>query len=419
MVSDYLVREERPSHCGGCGDRFIKKSVPEYCPNCQKYLHKYKCYNNKYYHQVCLADKGKVGTPSSKSTFIQSSESSIPPINEKQATQEICLPSEPRNMSSLLPVIMPVVPTVELDIYPSSQTFIPSTGILYTSAEGTSSSPLPSKGGQGVVKNSMTPIFAMSTINQQLQTCYSLPNLQQYGSLSGIMSTISNPSSLIRPLFSSQSGSHTLNPMAPEFESSSEPLGTIRETGTKRKTKKNNSNAPEQTELELNKYAFNTAKARICEQETEINDLKLRNDILEQRLAIIEKKYKTELGHGILNGSCSSHFNRCQATHCCSHSKDTSACSTASHTRGSSDESFQNRLIEKLELLISQMTVYLKKSDSLISTIAELEPKAFAEGSDGVANSADNDQNRTQNTSIVSYDLDSPLNSDLPTTQLP
>ena len=65
------------------------------------------------------------------------------------------------------------------------------------------------------------------------------------------------------------------------------------------------------------------------------------------------------------------------------------------------------------------MTVYLKKSDSLISTIAEVKPKAFAEGSDGVANSADNDQNRTQNTSIVSYDLDSPLNSDLPTTQLP
>ena len=91
-----------------------------------------------------------------------------------------------------------------------------------------------------------------------------------------------------------------LNADAPPFISSqevpcpdSQPIPRV--TGTRKKTKQVPATDLKGLELEFAKYSLNTAKTKICEQETEINDLKFRNKILEDRIASLEKRQKQQI----------------------------------------------------------------------------------------------------------------------------
>ena len=130
----------------------------------------------------------------------------------------------------------------------------------------------------------------------------------------------------------------TLNPAAPSFhfpygftdipstptenpkskpKQRSQPASTSNVTGARRKTKQLPASDPNSIELEYTKYALNSAKTEICNLENELNDLKFRNKILNDRLAVLEKRQKDGIDDIISDTVRPPEISRRTANHCC------------------------------------------------------------------------------------------------------
>ena len=141
-------------------------------------------------------------------------------------------------------------------------------------------------------------------------------------------------------------------------------------SGRGKKSKQLPATDPQGLEHEFTKYALNTAKAKICEQETQMNDLKFRNEILEQRIASLEKRQKDAISEEILYPQSDRHTPCCRAVHCCSpglpvHCSRTAAASTP-HPSDSDNK--------KLDKVITDIATHAKLLDELIRKLDSLPP---------------------------------------------
>ena len=267
-----------------------------------------------------------------------------------------------------------------------------------------------------------------------------------------------------------------LNPGAPAFTSSqdiTEPdhpqptQSNPKQTGTRKKTKLVPATDPQGIEYEYNKYALKTAKTKICEQETEINDLKFRNKILEDRIASLEKRQKKEIHDEYYSPapdpqrhSCCRYRNQCcnQAPpiHCCSSAPSSSGVGQANEklSKASADIEQHGKLIVEINKKVDELSILLmsqanqpqqtptttplsQQSPSSASHLPSVSPPAPSQQTatglvsspltKATSHSPENKDPSVQNTSAMSIDLamndlTSPnqyLNSQLPTTQFP
>ena len=197
-----------------------------------------------------------------------------------------------------------------------------------------------------------------------------------------------------------------LNPLAPPFKNTNK-RSSLQDTNKPPTTKRNKSKKTpaadtEGINLEFTKYAANTAKAKICEQEVEINDLKVRNNILEQRLAIIEKKYKDDIGGEILNHHCKQ-SNQCVGHSCCCHSPQprSKKCHQGEHTV---DESYAINLSDLFQQMKSMFNILTAKFDQLLSVIGHSVTVS-------PVNTGRQDINRSNDTQDTHYATDESLDS--------
>ena len=200
------------------------------------------------------------------------------------------------------------------------------------------------------------------------------------------------PSSLtlsqaVIPMSSAALPTQALNPRAPLFVSNQPSLHPPKKatTGPKKKAKQVPSTDPTGLENEYNKYAINVAKTKICEQETELKDLKFRNKILEDRIAALEKKKKQEVHDDILSpttqtcraklpGGCS------QTSHSCCHSTSAHCCSSRAALPPCSINLESQKLLEAVQDIKSHgelVTEILHKLDSLSNALLSRPPQVM------------------------------------------
>ena len=183
-------------------------------------------------------------------------------------------------------------------------------------------------------------------------------------------------------------------------------------TGTRKKTKQTPSTDPQGVENELNKYALNTAKAKICEQETEIKDLRFRNNILGQRISTLEKRVKDTIADQINSPQLSSNY--CRQRHCCTPAPSAHyCCNNVNHRddieladkleKAMKDISSQGKSLEELT---TRLDNFFLQHDNKISTPKPLQ----AQQEDfpphqSVSSCSVPKENRNMDTSVLSVDF--------------
>ena len=109
---------------------------------------------------------------------------------------------------------------------------------------------------------------------------------------------------------------------------------------------------------------MNTAKTKICEQETEIKELKFKNKVLEDRLASLEKQLKRNIGDQYPS-SIGPDQPTCGASRWCYMPPPPPSCCAHTHSASSVDGQRLDRITEDIKSQSEQLTELTKKVEYL------------------------------------------------------
>ena len=282
-VSRYLKTVGNQATCAGCNLSFNGRSVPESCQACSKQYHKFKCFPTSVH--PCYA---KARTKSCSTTPVAPQPLYPTPIRSSNSL-------EPPTPHQVLPGPSPVLHALT----PGERQLLPPAPAHHIDHQASRTPP-----AHDEQQSIPTPLHITD----------------------------------VTPAQNTLSAGTPLNADAPPFISSqevpcpaSQPIPRV--TGTRKKTKQVPATDPKGLELEFAKYSLNTAKTKICEQETEINDLKFRNKILEDRIASLEKRQKQQINDEISRPPLADSYvtTCCRPRHCCNQAPATHCCSSATH----------------------------------------------------------------------------------------
>ena len=255
MVSSYLNSSQSDGRCAGCGILFSKRSVPEHCQTCGKYYHK-KCFPSddhpcriKSRPRSCSAVSPHVSSSRQShlyTTTTAQSARSVAPLPPLQHTTTNIIASEASVAGA--PLATSAHPSQSVSVL--SNTGVSTPAVCPASNSGSSDNP-PSMPG---------------TSNQLLLCSNNDPGLH-------------------------------LNPDAQPFISARDAhdLPSHKQTKNNGKGSKNKTAPVPDLTLEYAQYTVNVSQAKIREQEITIKDLRFKNEILEARVAELEKKQKEEI----------------------------------------------------------------------------------------------------------------------------
>ena len=280
--------------CAGCRVPFNGRSAPEFCSSCSKYFHRSKCFPTST-HPCYSAGRSRSNSTSTTSV----TRASIQPINAPHSVVTIPDVSSIQTVASSVTSLLVTTPAV-------SQPLVISTAMSPT----TQAFPVPSTHQASISLPPPPPVQAQSVPTPQ-------PNV------------LSSPGDA--PADDPLPPLRYLDPLAPPFTSNQvihtqqQASAPPRQTGARKKVKQVPATDPMGIELELTKYALNTAKTKICEQDTDLKDLRFRNKILEDRIAILEKRekqgiadsYSSPVSQGPLRAPCYRHTYCCHAPPTC------------------------------------------------------------------------------------------------------
>ena len=238
MVTKHLEQTTR-SYCAGCQANFNGRSSPEQCPECKQHYHK-KCFPAP--NHSCQVRKRTMSCSNrseAQSSLLKSKPTAIPSWR-----------TQPLSMTALTGSPAPV-PTDPSRAPPPS---------------------LPTVDASPTVAISRSPLSVISSSSQ-----------------------IAGPSHHTTPALSDP----RLDPDALPFSSCSNVENTAGPSNDKVKGKQKGKTKCNKTSgdlsLEYAQYEINVTQAKLREQETTIKDLRFKNNLLESRVADLEKKQKQDI----------------------------------------------------------------------------------------------------------------------------
>ena len=338
--------------CAGCHGQFNGRSSPAFCSECGSYYHKFKCFSTtKHPCHIKKRSQSCTVLPEQPTSITQSMAGTATPTHliSNMRQHQVTAPTQPAgsmSLSSTLSLCFASSTSVAASSLSSTTTMSslsvrPRTTDMLLVTQNAMSAATPDQ-DSNVHPHSTSPVYRTHTSpTQSAPVRTPLPAHTMSGATTSLScSQAAMPSSLtfsqaVIPMSSAAPPTQALNPRAPLFVSNQPSLHPPKKatTGPKKKAKQVPSTDPAGLESEYNKYAINIAKTKICEQETELKDLKFRNKILEDRIAALEKKKKQEVHDDILSpttqtcraklpGGCS------QTSHSCCHSTSAHCCSS-------------------------------------------------------------------------------------------
>ena len=379
MVASSL-KSAKEAICGGCKAPFNGRSVPELCKSCSKYYHKFKCFSTSA-HSCYTRSRAR-----SCSTLPAASQPSLPlnpPLHSINIPTLPSLDQLSRSTSTNLTTRPPTPHTDPLHnpvSYSTTTSAPPSTQPMITQSSSHTDTPAPSPPDPVPEPVLLPPLALLENIttypNAPTPTSNLNPSAPPFNSNQdraapsetqpGAAASSGSPPAAST---GSQPGASTGAPPGSQAapSSGSQPA-PAKPSGRGKKSKQLPATDPQGLEHEFTKYALNTAKAKICEQETQMNDLKFRNEILEQRIASLEKRQKDAISEEILYPQSDRHIPCCRAVHCCSpglpvHCSRTAAASTP-HPSDSDNK--------KLDKVITDIATHAKLLDELIRKLDSL-----------------------------------------------
>ena len=315
MISTHLTKKQEPQKCEGCKAPFNKRSTPEYCPQCNLFFHKFKCYptpkhpcNNKKRSLSCNTVTVQDNTPVLKT-------SSHPSTHQCVSTN---LHSPSGTLGSL-----PTHRTMQLEQRgPTQQALVQASDNACTApTQPTGDGPtvvdtLPTPaqtdhdtvgGSFSTDSNTPTDHHTVPVLPPLLPRSSTLarndPTALQSGSLV-IMSTLSDQTT------STAIQDSSLNPLAVPFVRTSPEQTQKRPRGKQKKTP-----VPADTkevEIEFLKAEISTLQAKLQSLQSEVTDVRFRNTILMDRNKVLEEAKKKDIhdryfppsDHHIPPGNC-------------------------------------------------------------------------------------------------------------------
>ena len=276
MVTKHLGQnqDKNKSICAGCNLPFIGRSTPEQCPQCLKLFHKSKCFPNsshacqfKKRSRICITN---INTDSSVLS-VRAGPSNEPPIS----TSIVTLPhNTPPTVST----------TASLLLCASTTENYPGTGSSPISALSVH---VPGGTGASSCPSAQTP--PSPTTRVTAPSPHSFQN-QDTSAPSSILDT--STSGIAIP---SVPGPSYLDPNAASFVSYRLSQEVDKNNANKSKARKGAPKTNNDVSIDLTKYQINVTQAKLKEQETTIKDLRFKNNILESRVADLEKKQRDDI----------------------------------------------------------------------------------------------------------------------------
>ena len=392
MLKDYAHDKEANIVCGVCKEKFIKRSVPEYCTLCRMHIHKFKCFNSvghlcqpRYRTKSCSLPKNRGSLPlTSNQTLTSITQARQHPsvLDPKFVTNnQLSTRSEnrPDELSQPLPM----------------QTKDPIISTCYSSTTSTlqltNAQPI---GPLMSLLNPVAPPFQPSFTNSQATYSRSDdPGVNENGACSLMMDETLSLPSLIIP------NSQPVTSQVPKTGAS---------TGARKKVKSTPPVDQKSIELEYTKYALNSAKTTICNLENKLKDLDFRNKILSDRLAGLEEGKRNTIDEDILLNHQNHKSNHsCLSSHCC-HAQ-------VSHTSVPPNDfktvvGLMNDIVKRLD----KMAV---KFDDICDRVITTKPNSRPATAPTESVPVTMDNANISDMSEISYDNVDYLNCDLPTSQ--
>ena len=342
MLAKSTTSDENQRICGGCKLTFDRRSVPEFCTSCAKHFHKHKCFTSQVHQCPDITRSRKYSTSTGPAIHSSPGPPLPPPPHTAGCTSSTPTPATSQGAPAM----------------PSQTTTISTAGLARS---------IP------FIQTELHPTSQYGNDNQVITATAPVAPLS--GVLSGVISasSLQQPSPAVSVESSSQLSS-VLNPSAPCFTLSdniSQPppsKNPPKQTGTRRKTKMTPPSDPQGIELDFAKYSLNTAKAKIVEQETEINDLKFRNKILDDRIASLENREKDQINRDIFNNV--SPASCCKPRQCCNIPPPTMHyCCPSSHHGGTSSAGRNTDKFESLSQHLSSLSQLLSELSRKVDTL--------------------------------------------------
>ena len=260
-------------------------------------------------------------------------------------------------------------------------------------------------------------------------------------SIDTCLASICTPLTLSSPVpgFTLPTNTTTLNPNAVSFAPSQASLPAdylpAGNKVTKRKTKQTISSDPKDIQLEHAKYALKTAKLKITEQETQVRDLKFKNNLLEERLKTVENLEKQHIHDQYFPppNRCKSSCQSCHVHNaCCAQSlpncQNSSSVSFTLSDRGKIDQMLSDLLEQKslLNSLYNRLNDFISLADVPKPPLMSVPTTQFSQiGASQVQASQESVSLSRLDNSVTSIDSiiletseSSNLNSNRPTIQL-
>ena len=325
LVNKHLNQPKPSDPCGGCTAHFNGRSSPALCDGCNQYFHK-KCMNSQ--NHLCYANKRMPGQPGPGLSAKQGNTKSrlkslidnptvIPTTSATSVRSPIpALKSTVSVSTTSSPVRVASAPTNGIpDTTRISTAMAPGSAIMTTTVDNA---------GLLVTTTSPGPDNQQSVTHRDISNTGALETAKSGTSVTATSSPISGRQPSPAPGTSGQSASATgghlvlctntqptpesnLNPCALPFESSINNRGPNSATTKNGGKGKKGKGAPAQDlSLEYAQYQVNVTQAKIREQEITIKDLKFKNEILEARVAELEKKQKDDIYNKYFNSKGSS-----------------------------------------------------------------------------------------------------------------
>ena len=365
MITKYLRHDKTAQVCAGCKMEFNGRSTPEQCSQCKLYYHKSKCLpssNHACYTQTraqsysrmynILPDGVSASSVSTLPTMTSVPRPAAPALGPSQQAQSTGSLGE-----TFKPVETRPAPVLALTQAQAVLGIEDGQSVATDRDVNTNTSI-----GQGVE----LPRADFSRNNQHS----SHDVLQQQPSISDLATD--NPA-VIGPYQGIATSTNlpypqTLNPNAEPFIGEEQTQTTNKKnTGARKKTKQFPPSDPTSLEKEYTKYAMNTAKTKICEQETEIKELKFKNKILEDRLASLEKQVKQNVSDQYPS-SLDPSQPTCGAPRWCCMPPPTRCC-THSHSGYSVDGARLDKITADIKRQSDQLTELTKKVESISGVV--------------------------------------------------
>ena len=356
MAQNYL-KTTQPL-CAGCNAQFNGRSVPEFCQTCSQFYHKQKCYPSSS-HLCYIKQRSR-----SRSTL------PVPPptcppgsLSEQSSSQSSPLEHQGLGQSlGLVSATQETIPATSGVVTPADPTCTMSGGDAATTVDACSNPTVNTSAQAGTQSELTVPIPDMvPSIPEDSSVAH--PSLIQQACPSSTRPPPSRcvptvPTTLV---YSTSNAVSTLNPAAPPFAGLNppDPPPQPRQTGTKKKTKQVPTADPKGLADEYTKYAINTAKTRICEQENEINELKFRNKILEDRIAGLERMKKQEIDDKIYHQPV-----HCRPSHCCLQAHPNHC--NSSHSPATNDNKLEKVILD-IQHLCKVVTDLVQRVDTLFN----------------------------------------------------